>query len=168
MRQVLFAGNPLTLEGPEITVGAVAPNFVALKQDLTPFDFYKETEGKVVIISAVPSVDTSVCEFQTTHFNQSAAELSDDVYIVTVSVDLPFAQKRFCGAHGIENSAVVSDHRDLDFGQKFGFVIKELRLLERGVVIVDKDRTVKYVEYLGEVTNHPNYDAALEAVKGLL
>lgn len=168
MRQVLFAGNPLTLEGTEIKVGAKAPDFVALKQDLTPFEFYKETEGKVVIISAVPSVDTSVCEFQTTHFNQSAAELSDDVYIVTVSVDLPFAQKRFCGAHGIENSAVVSDHRALDFGEKYGFILKELRLLERGVVIVDKDRTVKYVEYLPEVTNHPNYDAALEAVKSLL
>lgn len=168
MRQVLFAGNPLTLEGTEIKVGAKAPDFVALKQDLTPFEFYKETEGKVVIISAVPSVDTSVCEFQTTHFNQSAAELSEDVYIVTVSVDLPFAQKRFCGAHGIENSAVVSDHRALDFGEKYGFILKELRLLERGVVIVDKDRTVKYVEYLQEVTNHPNYDAALEAVKELL
>ncbi len=168
MRQVLFAGNPLHLEGTEIKVGDKAPNFVALKQDLSPFDFYKETEGKVVIISAVPSVDTSVCEFQTTHFNQSAAELSNDVFIVTVSVDLPFAQKRFCGAHGIENSEVVSDHRDLNFGMNYGFVLKELRLLERGVVIVDKDKTVKYVEYLGEVTNHPNYDAALEAVKALL
>lgn len=168
MRQVLFAGNPMILEGNEIKVGAVAPDFVALKQDLTPFEFYKETEGKVVIISAVPSVDTSVCEFQTTHFNQTAAELSGDVFIVTISVDLPFAQKRFCGAHGIENSAVVSDHRALDFGEKYGFILKDLRLLERGVVIVDKDRSVKYVEYLPEVTNHPNYDAALEAVKALL
>lgn len=168
MRQVLFGGNPITLEGTEIKVGAKAPDFVALKQDLSPFEFYKETEGKVVIISAVPSVDTSVCEFQTTHFNQSAAELSDDVFLVTISVDLPFAQKRFCGAHGIENSAVVSDHRALDFGDKYGFILKEVRLLERGVVIIDKDRTVKYVEYLPEVTNHPNYDAALEAVKALL
>lgn len=168
MRQVLFGGNPITLAGNEIKVGDKAPDFVALKQDLTPFEFYKETEGKVVIISAVPSVDTSVCEFQTTHFNQSAAELSNDVFLVTVSVDLPFAQKRFCGAHGIENSAVVSDHRALDFGEKYGFILQEVRLLERGVVIIDKDRTVKYVEYLPEVTNHPNYDAALEAVKTLL
>lgn len=168
MRQVLFAGNPLNLDGSEIKVGDKAPNFVALKQDLTPFDFHKETEGKVVIISSVPSVDTSVCEFQTTHFNQTAADLSGDVFIVTVSVDLPFAQKRFCGAHGIENSQVVSDHRDLSFGMNYGFVLKELRLLERGVVIVDKDKTVKYVEYLNEVTSHPNYDAALEAVKALL
>lgn len=168
MRQVLFGGNPITLAGNEIKVGDKAPDFVALKQDLTPFEFYKETEGKVVIISAVPSVDTSVCEFQTTHFNQSAAELSNDVFLVTVSVDLPFAQKRFCGAHGIENSAVVSDHRALDFGEKYGFILQEVRLLERGVVIIDKDRTVKYVEYLSEVTNHPNYDAALEAVKTLL
>lgn len=168
MRQVLFGGNPITLAGNEIKVGDKAPDFVALKQDLTPFEFYKETEGKVVIISAVPSVDTSVCEFQTTHFNQSAAELSNDVFLVTVSVDLPFAQKRFCGAHGIENSDVVSDHRALDFGEKYGFILQEVRLLERGVVIIDKDRTVKYVEYLPEVTNHPNYDAALEAVKTLL
>lgn len=168
MRKVLFGGNPITLAGQEIKVGDKAPNFTALNQNLTPFDFYKETEGKVVIISAVPSVDTGVCEFQTTHFNQTAADLSGEVFIVTISVDLPFAQKRFCGAHGIENSAVISDHRDLDFGNKYGFILEEVRLLERGVVIIDKDKTVKYVEYLEEVTNHPNYDAALEAVKTLL
>lgn len=168
MRKVLFGGNPLTLTGEEIKVGAIAPNFTAVNQNLTPFDFYKETEGKIVVISAVPSVDTSVCEFQTTHFNQEATNLSDNVFIVTISVDLPFAQKRFCGAHGIENIAVVSDHRDLDFGQKYGFILDEVRLLERGVVIIDQNREVKYVEYLEEVANHPNYDAALDAVKALI
>ena len=168
MRKVLFGGNPLTLTGEEIKVGAIAPNFTAINQNLTPFDFYKETEGKIVVISAVPSVDTSVCEFQTTHFNQEATNLSDKVFIVTISVDLPFAQQRFCGAHGIENIAVVSDHRALDFGQKYGFILDEVRLLERGVVIIDQNREVKYVEYLEEVANHPNYDAALEAVKSLL
>lgn len=168
MRKVLFGGNPLTLTGEEIKVGAIAPNFTAINQNLTPFDFYKETEGKIVVISAVPSVDTSVCEFQTTHFNQEATNLSDKVFIVTISVDLPFAQKRFCGAHGIENIAVVSDHRALDFGQKYGFILDEVRLLERGVVIIDQNREVKYVEYLEEVANHPNYEAALDAVKALI
>lgn len=168
MRKVLFGGNPITLAGKEIKIGDTAPDFTALHQNLTPFEFHKETEGKVVVVSVVPSVDTGVCEFQTTHFNQTATDLSNEVFIVTISVDLPFAQKRFCGAHGIENSAVVSDHRALDFGQKYGFILEEVRLLERGVVIIDKDRTVKYVEYLEEVTNHPNYDAALEAVKALI
>lgn len=168
MRQTLFGGKPTNLLGTETKVGAVAPDFTAVKQDLTPFEFYKETEGKVVVISSVPSLDTGICEFQTTHFNQTATELSDEVFIVTVSVDLPFAQKRFCGAHGIENIAVVSDHRELDFGQKYGFVLEGVRLLERGVVVMDKDRKVTYVEYLENVGTHPDYDAALEAIKALL
>ena len=168
MRNVLFAGNPITLSGNEIKIGDIAPDFTAVSQSLAPFEFYKQTEGKVVIISSVPSLDTGVCEFQTTHFNHEVSNLSDDVYLVTVSVDLPFAQKRFCSTHGIENSAVVSDHRNLDFGNKYGFILEEVRLLERGVVIVDKERKIRYVEYLQEVTNHPNYEAALEAVKALI
>jgi thiol peroxidase len=165
---ITFGGNPITLSGNEIKVGDTAPNFMAVKQDLSPFDFYAATEGKVVIISAVPSVDTGVCEFQKNKFNEEAAQLSKDVHIVTISVDLPFAQKRFCGAHGIENIDVVSDHRALDFGEKYGFILKEVRLLERGIVIIDRNRQVKYVEYVSEVTTHVDYDKALEVVKALV
>jgi len=165
---VTFGGNPTTLLGKEIKVGDKAPNFVALMQDLKDFDFYRETEDKVVIISSVPSVDTGVCELQTITFNEEATKLSSDVLIITISVDLPFAQKRFCGAHGIENIVVVSDHRDLDFGEKYGFILKEFRLLSRGVIIIDKDKTVRYVEYVNEVTNHPDYNKALEAVNEII
>lgn len=168
MKKVLFAGNQVTLSGDEVNVGDQAVDFVALNQNLTPFEFFKETEGKIVVISAVPSLDTGICEFQTTHFNETATKLSQDVFIVTLSVDLPFAQKRFCGAHGIENIAVVSDHIALDFGRKYGFVLEEVRLLNRGIIVIDKERTVKYVECLDEVGKHVDYDAALEAVKALL
>ncbi len=165
---ITFGGNAVTLQGEEIKTGDKAPDFKAVKQDLSNFEFYKETEDKIVIISAVPSVDTGVCELQTIRFNEEATELSKDVLIVTISVDLPFAQKRFCGAHGIDNIVVVSDHRDLDFAQKYGFILKELRLLERGIVVLDKKKNVKYVEYVKEVTNHPDYDKALEVVRELV
>lgn len=163
-----IAGNPLTLLGKEIKVGEKAPDFKCVKQDLSQFEFYKDTEDKVTVISVVPSLDTGVCEMQTKKFNKEATRLSDDVEILTISVDLPFAQKRFCGAEGIDNIQVISDHKDLDFGLKYGFAIEELRLLARGIVIVDKDREVKYVEYVTEVTNHPDYDAALNAVREIV
>lgn len=165
---VTFAGNPVTLKGQEVKVGEKAPNFVAIKQDLSPYDFHKETEGKVVVISAVPSVDTGVCEFQTNKFNEEASKLSEDVQIVTISVDLPFAQGRFCGAHGIENIDVVSDYKDLSFGENYGFILKEFRLLERGIVVIDKDKNISHLEYVSEVTDHVDYDQALEAVKRAL
>lgn len=165
---VTFGGNPVTIQGQEVKVGDKSQNFVAVKQDLSTFDFYKETEGKVVIISAVPSVDTGVCELQTITFNEEATNLSSDVIIITISVDLPFAQKRFCGAHGIDNIMVVSDHRDLDFGEKYGFILKEFRLLERGLVVIDRDKTIRHVEYVSEVKNHPDYDTAISVVKGLV
>jgi thiol peroxidase len=165
---ITFGGNPVTLVGEEIKVGDKAPDFKATKQDLSVFDFYKETEGKIVIISAVPSLDTGVCELQTIRFNEEATSLSSDVLIVTISVDLPFAQKRFCGANGIENIVVVSDHKDLDFAEKYGFILKEFRLLERGTIVIDKDKTVRYVEYVEEVTNHPDYEKPLQIVKELI
>nr|WP_132251652.1 thiol peroxidase [Natranaerovirga pectinivora] len=164
---VKFGGNPVMLLGEEVNVGQKAENFTAVKNDLSVFDFYKETEGKNVIISVVPSVDTGVCEQQTVRFNQEASNLSNDVVIITISVDLPFAQSRFCGAQGIENSIVVSDHKELDFGSKYGFVIEEFRLLARGILVIDKERTLKFVEYVSEVTNHPDYDAALKVVQQL-
>lgn len=165
---VTFAGNPITLAGQEVQVGQEAPNFSALRQDLTPFDFYSATKDKVKVISIAPSIDTGVCSLQTIRFNEEAGKLKDDVQIVTVTVDLPFAQKRYCAAEGIENIDVVSDHKDLDFGVKYGFVIDELRLLSRGIVVVDKDNSVKHVEYVSEVTEHPDYDKALEVIAGLL
>ncbi len=163
---VTMGGEPMTLLGKEIKVGDKAPDFTALKTDLTPYSL-KDAKDKVKIISVVPSLDTGVCELQTIRFNEMASELGD-VLILTISVDLPFAQDRFCGAKGIDKVITLSDHRDLDFGMKYGFVMEELRLLSRGVVIVDRDNTVKYVEYVKEATNHPDYDKALEEVKKLL
>ncbi|MBC2575336.1 thiol peroxidase [Peptostreptococcus canis] len=160
-----FAGNPVTLLGKEIKVGDKAPEFVALRGDLSPFTL-KDVEGKVKLISIVPSVDTGVCELQTIRFNQEASKLND-VAIITISCDLPFAQARFCGAKGIENAIVVSDYKDTTFGLNYGFLIEEFRLLNRGIVVIDKDDVVRYVEYVSEVTDHPDYDKALEAAKSL-
>lgn len=160
-------GSPLSLRGKHTVVNDRAVNFSALKQDLSEFDYYKETENKVKVISVVPSVDTSVCALQTQRFNQEATGLSESVVIITISVDLPFALKRFCAAEGIQNIHVVSDHKTLDFGEKYGFVIDELRLLSRGIVVIDKENIVKYIEYVSEVSNHPDYARALEEVKKL-
>ncbi|NBI05823.1 thiol peroxidase [Senegalia massiliensis] len=167
-KNITFGGKPVTLKGTQVKIGDKAENFKALKQDLSEFDFYNETEGKIKVISVVPSIDTGVCSLQTQRFNEESTKLSDDVFIVTISVDLPFAQKRFCGAEGIENIKVVSDHKDLDFGDKYGFTIEEFRLLSRGVLVINKDNKIEYVEYLDEVTNHPNYDKALEEIKKLI
>ncbi|MEW8974203.1 MAG: thiol peroxidase [Tissierellaceae bacterium] len=163
---ITMGGEPMTLVGKEIKVGDKAPDFTALKTDLTPYSL-KDAEDKIKIISVVPSLDTGVCELQTIRFNEMASELGD-IVILTISVDLPFAQSRFCGAKGIDKVITLSDHRDLDFGMKYGFVLEELRLLSRGIVILDRDNTVKHVEYVKEVTNHPDYDKALEEVKKLL
>lgn len=168
MLKVTFAGGPLTLGGAQVKVGDKAPDFTAVKQDLGAYNFYEATKGKVRIISSVPSLDTGVCALQTKRFNKEATELSKDVTIVTLSADLPFAQGRFCGAEGIDSIDVVSDYKDMDFGSKYGFGIDELRLLSRGIVVVDKDDTVKYVEYVSEITDHPDYDSALAAVKKIL
>ena len=163
---ITMGGNPIKLLGNEIKVNDKAPDFSAVNKDMTPFNF-SDLKGKLKIISVVPSVDTKICEFQTISFNEEATK-HPEVVVLTVSVDLPFAQQRFCVANDIENSIVVSDHRTLDFGMKYGFAIDELRLLARGIVIVDKDDTVKYVEYVKEVGTHPDYDKALEFVKTLV
>lgn len=166
--EFLFAGKSEKLAGNPVEVGQVAKDFTALKRDLSPYEFFKETEGKVVVISSVPSLDTGVCEFQTTKFNEEASELSEDVAIVTVSCDLPFAQKRFCGTHGIDRIEVVSDHREVSFGNAYGFTIEDVRLLARGVVVIDKDRSVRYVEYVPAASQHPDYEKAMEAIKALV
>jgi len=160
---VTFKGNPVTLLGNQVKVGDTAPNFTVLANDLSEVTL-DDTKGSVRLISVVPSIDTGVCDAQTRRFNEEASKL-DNVKVLTVSVDLPFAQKRWCGANGIENVQTVSDHRDLSFGEAYGVAIQELRLLARSVFVVDSNDKVTYVEYLDEVTNHPNYDAAIEAVK---
>lgn len=161
---VTFAGNPITLVGPEIKVGQQAPDFTVLSNDLQPKTL-KDYEGKVKVISVVPSLDTGVCDAQTRWFNQDVTKLSDDVVVLTVSMDLPFAQARWCGAAGVNNVITLSDHKDASFGQNYGFLIEELRLLSRGVVVINKDNKVTYVEYVPEVTNPVNFDAVLAAVK---
>ncbi|AUS09783.1 thiol peroxidase [Laceyella sacchari] len=163
---VTFKGNPVTLLGPELKVGDKAPDFTVLANDLSPVTL-DSSKGSVRIISVVPSVDTGVCDMQTRRFNEEAAKL-DGVKVLTVSVDLPFAQKRWCGAAGVENVQTLSDHRDLSFGTAYGVAIKELRLLARAVFVVDRNDQIVYVEYVPEVTNHPDYEAPVLAAKKAL
>lgn len=163
---ITFLNNPMTLVGKEVKVGEQAPDFTLLNNDLQAKTL-KDYEGKVKIISVVPSLDTGVCDAQTRRFNVEASKLSDDVVILTVSMDLPFAQKRWCGAAGIDKVVTLSDHKDASFGTNYGFLIEELRLLTRGIVVIGKDNKVAYVEYVPEVTHEVNFDAALEAAKKL-
>ncbi|MFD1927135.1 thiol peroxidase [Sporosarcina siberiensis] len=166
MTKVTFHNDPVTLLGTQVTVGDTAPDFSVLANDLSEVKL-SDSKGKVRLISVVPSIDTGVCSAQTRKFNEEAAALGDDVQILTVSVDLPFAQARWCAAEGIDAVQTVSDHRDLSFGEAFGTIIQELRLLTRSVFVIDKDDKVTYVEYVSEVTDHPDYDKALSAVKEL-
>ncbi|MEH7226428.1 thiol peroxidase [Bacillus sp. JJ1566] len=163
MANITFKNNPVTLLGNEVKVGDKAPDFTVLANNLSPVTL-ADSKGSVRLISVVPSLDTGVCDAQTRRFNEEAAGLGN-VKILTVSVDLPFAQARWCGANGIENVQTLSDHRDLSFGEAYGVAIQELRLLARAVFVVDSNDTVTYVEYVSEATNHPNYEAALEAAK---
>ncbi len=164
---VTMGGNPLTLVGEEIQVGAPAPEVTLLNNALEPVNI-SDYKGKVVIISSVPSLDTPVCDLQTRRFNSEAAGLGEDVAILTVSMDLPFAQARWCGAAGVEAVTTLSDHRDAAFGEAYGLLIKELRLLARAVLVVDKEGVVQYVQLVEELKEEPDYDAVLAAAKGLL
>jgi thiol peroxidase len=163
--KVTFAGNPLTLLGNEIKVGDKAPDFNAVGAGLVPVKL-SDFAGKIVIIAVYPSVDTSVCAAQNRRFNAEVNQLKDTV-VLSISCDLPFAQSRFCAAEGLENIKTISDHKDLDFGEKYGFVIKELRLLARGTVVIDKSGIIRYVEHVPEVTNEPDYEASLTLVNSL-
>lgn len=163
MVKVTFNNDPVTLQGTEIKVGDAAPDFTVLANDLSEKTL-KDYEGKVKLIATVPSVDTGVCSEETHRFNKEADKL-DNVQVLTISMDLPFAQGRWCAAEGVKNLELLSDHRDADFGKKYGTLIEELRLNTRAVFVVDADDKVQYVEYVSEVTNHPDYDAALEAAK---
>lgn len=164
---VTFKGNPLTLVGDEVKTDQPAPEAELLANDLSPVKL-SSFRGKVCIVTAVPSLDTAVCDTETRRFNEEAAGLGDDVVVLAVSMDLPFAQARWCAAAGIENVQTLSDHRDAAFGISYGVLIKELRLLARAVFVVDKEGTVRYIELVKEMTNEPDYAAALAAAKALL
>lgn len=166
MVKVTFHNDPVTLLGTEVSVGDTAPDFTVLANDLSPVTL-ADSKGKVRLISVVPSLDTGVCSVQTRKFNEEAASLGEDVRVLTISCDLPFAQARWCGAEGIDAVQTLSDHRDLSFGEAYGTIIQELRLLTRSIFVIDKDDKVAYVEYVSEVTNHPDYEKAIAAVKEL-
>jgi len=161
---VTMKGSPLTLVGNQVNVGEPAPDFEVLANDLSPVKL-SSFRGKVCIISSVPSLDTPVCDTMTRRFNEEASNLGDDVVVLTISMDLPFAQKRWCGAAGVKNVQTLSDHRDASFANAFGVLIKELRLLARAVFVVDKEGIVRYAEIVDELTNEPDYEAVLKAVK---
>jgi len=166
-RIVTFQGNPLTLVGNEVKVGDKAPDFVVLDSNLKEVRL-KDFPGKIKLISVTPSLDTPVCDMQARRFNEAAAKLPDDVVIMNISMDLPFAIARFCTSAGIDRVKVLSDHKDGSFGNAYGVLIKELRLLARSVFIIDRDDKIKYIEVVPEITNHPDYEKALEVVKSLL
>jgi len=163
MVQVTFRGNPITLVGDQVNVGEKAPNFTLLSNDLQEktLDDYK---GQTLLISVVPSLDTEICSVQTKKFNDEASVLQG-VKILTVSMDLPFAQARWCGLESVNNIETLSDHREASFGENYGVLIKELRLLTRSLFVVDQDQHISYVEYVDEVGTHPNYDAVLEHLR---
>ena len=164
--EITFQGNPLTLLGSAINVGDSAPDVVLLGNDLSPVQLSAYI-GKVCVISVVPSLDTPVCDMQTRKFNEEAGSLGEHVAILTMSMDLPFAQARWCGAAGVDKVATLSDHRDAAFGEAFGLLIKELRLLARAVLVVDQEGIIQYIQLVKEVTEEPDYSAVLEAVKKL-
>jgi thiol peroxidase len=165
-RTVTFKGNPLTLVGPELNAGDKAPDFTVLGRDLSEVSL-KDSSGMIRLISVTPSLDTPVCDMQARRFNEEAAKLGD-VAVLNISMDLPFAIDRFCTAAGIDKVQALSDHRDASFGNNYGVLIKELRLLARSVFVVDSDDTIQYAEIVPEITDHPNYEIALEAAKKLV
>ncbi len=166
-KKVTFKGNPVTLLGKETKVNDKAVDFKVLNNNLEPVKL-SDFEGKVKILSLFPSIDTGICSKQNHVFNEKAANLSDDIVILAISNDLPFALKRFCGAEGIDNLITLSDHKDLDFSSRYGFLIEELRLIARGVIVIDKENIVKYVEYVPEIGEEPDYESAINAAKLLV
>jgi thiol peroxidase len=163
---VTFKGAPLTLAGNEVKVGQAAPDFKLhyFEGGLKELKL-ADMKGKPTILSVVPSLDTPVCQMQTKKFNESLGGLGDKINALTVSLDLPFAQNRFCGAENIKNIRAASDYQDRNFGNSYGTLIEELKILSRAIFVLDKDGKVAYAEYVPEVASEPNYDAALDAVK---
>jgi thiol peroxidase len=163
---VTMKGKPLTLLGNELKVGDKAPDVELTANDMSQMKL-SSYRGKVCIVSAVPSLDTSVCSTETRRFNEEAAKLGNDVVIVTVSMDLPFAQKRWCGQEGIERVITLSDYRNADFGKAYGVLIKENHLLARTVFVVDKQGVIRYIQAVKELSTEPDYNAVLEAANKL-
>lgn len=163
---VTMKGNPVTLMGSEVKVGEAAPDFTVIDNDMSAVKFSSYL-GKVCIISSVPSLDTPVCDLETQTFNKKAAGLDQDIVILTISMDLPFAQKRWCAAAGVDRVQTLSDHRDASFGKAFGVLIKEFRLLARAVFLVDRQGTVRYVQLVKEIADEPEYQAIWKALKAL-
>lgn len=161
---VTFKGSPLTLLGSEVRTGQKAQGFTALDSGLNEKGLV-DFKGKIKLIASVPSLDTPVCDTEIKRFNDEAANISKDVAVIFISMDLPFAQKRFCQEFDINKVKTLSDHRNADFAVKYGVLIKELRLLARAIFIIDKDDTVRYVEYVKELGMPPDYNAALSALK---
>lgn len=164
---VTMRGKPMTLVGEEVKTGMRAPDFTAVDNGLSEVRLSSYL-GKVVVISSVPSLDTPVCDLETRKFNQEAEKFGDGVVILTVSMDLPFAQKRWCGAAGVTRVTTLSDHRDATFGMAYGVLIKELRLLARAVFVVDRQGIIRHIELVKEIASEPDYEAALKAVAGCL
>ena len=165
--KVTFKGNPVTLMGKETKVNDKAVDFTVLNNSLQEVKL-SDFDGKVKILSLFPSIDTGVCSKQNHTFNKEAANLSDNIVILAISNDLPFALNRFCGAEGIDKIITLSDHKTLDFSSKYGFLIEELRLIARGVIVIDKNNIVRYVEYVPEIGQEPDYNTALQKAKELV
>jgi thiol peroxidase len=164
---VTVKGSPVTLIGSEVKIGNKAPDFSVLDGDLKEVRL-RDFAGKIKVISVSASLDTPVCDMQARRFNQETAQLPDDVVILNITMDLPFAISRFCTTAGIDKIKALSDHRDASFGNLYGVLIKELRLLTRSIFIIDKDDVIRYIEIVPELTNHPDYDKALGFVKKLI
>ncbi len=163
---VTMRGNPLTLVGNEVKIGEAAPDFVAIDPNLTPIKL-SSYRNKTCIISSVPSLDTPVCDMETRKFNEEASKWGDKMQILTISMDLPFAQKRWCGAAGVNKIQTLSDHRDAQFGLAYGVLIKELRLLARAVFMVDQKGVLQYMQLVKEIASEPNYEEIWSALKKL-
>lgn len=162
---ITFVGNPMTLVGTTIKVGDKAPDFTGINQKLEPVKLSSFT-GKTVIIAIYPSIDTGICQKQNRKFNEIANSMKD-VVVLSVSLDLPFAQKRFCAAEGLDKIITLSDYKEREFGNKYGYLIKELALLARGTVVIDKAGIVKLVEFVPEVTTEPDYDKTIKLIESL-
>jgi thiol peroxidase len=161
---ITFQGNPLTLTGNEMRVGDKAPDFNVLNGELKEIGL-KDFAGKVKVISVTPSLDTPVCDLQARMFNAEAAKMPADVTVLNISMDLPFAISRFCSSAGIDKVKALSDHRDASFGNGYGVLIRELRLLARSIFIIDKEDVIRYIQIVRELTNEPDYEKALEALR---
>lgn len=164
-REVTMHGNPLTVRGKSLTIGDAAPDFKLVDNNLE-IKTLADYGDAVKLLSIVPSLDTGVCDLQTRQFNEDIIEQPGAI-VITVSVDLPFAQKRWCGNAGLKEAITLSDHRDVSFGKAYGMLIEELRLLARAVFVLDRQNKITYVEYLKEMTDHPNYEAAIKALSTL-